>query len=66
MNVYINTVGSATPRMSRGCPPTTEWIIPQSAVDARVCTAVKDPPVTHNQTKHVLANYTKVQSTIGC
>lgn len=46
MNVYINTVGSATPRIRRGCPPTTEWITPQSAVDARVCTAVKVPSVT--------------------
>ncbi len=63
MNVYINTVGSATPRMSRGCPPTTEWITPQSAVDARVCTAVKVPSVTYNQTKHVLANYNRILAT---
>jgi len=43
MNVYIRTVGSATPSMSRGWPPMTEWMIPQSAVDARVCTAVRVP-----------------------
>lgn len=48
INVYINTVGSATPSMSRGCPPTTEWITPQIAVDARVCTAVKVPSVNIN------------------
>jgi len=36
MNVYIRTVGSATPSMRRGCPPIIEWIIPHSAVDARV------------------------------
>jgi len=49
INVYINTVGSATPSMSRGCPPTIEWMMPQSAVDARVCTAVKVPPITCNR-----------------
>uniref|UniRef100_A0A2P2P3X1 Uncharacterized protein n=1 Tax=Rhizophora mucronata TaxID=61149 RepID=A0A2P2P3X1_RHIMU len=31
--------------MSRDCPPTIEWMMPQSAVDARVCTAVKVPSV---------------------
>jgi hypothetical protein len=36
MNVYMSTVGSATPRISRGCPPRKEWIMPQSAVDANV------------------------------
>lgn len=46
MNVYIKTVGSATPRISRGCPPKTEWIMPQNAVDARVCTAVRVPSIT--------------------
>lgn len=56
INVYINTVGSATPSMSRGCPPTIEWIIPQSAVDARVCTAVILPSITHNQSKLVSVN----------
>lgn len=47
INVYINTVGSATPSISSGCPPTIEWMIPQRAVDARVCTAVKVPSVTN-------------------
>ena len=36
INVYIRTVGSATPRISNGCPPKIEWIIPQIAVEARV------------------------------
>jgi hypothetical protein len=36
MNVYMSTVGSATPRISRGCPPTMEWIMPHRAVDANV------------------------------
>ena len=43
MNVYMSTVGSATPRISRGCPPTMEWIMPHTAVDANVCTAVSTP-----------------------
>lgn len=47
MKVYIKTVGSATPSMSSGCPPMTEWITPQSAVDASVCTAVKVPSAEH-------------------
>jgi hypothetical protein len=45
MNVYIRTVGSATPSMRRGWPPIIEWIIPHSAVDARVWTAVRVPSV---------------------
>lgn len=36
MNVYIKTVGSATPSMSKGCPPIIEWMTPHKAVDARV------------------------------
>lgn len=36
MKVYMSTVGSATPRISRGCPPMMECMMPQSAVDARV------------------------------
>lgn len=36
MKVYMITVGSATPRISRGCPPMIEWMIPQTAVDAKV------------------------------
>lgn len=43
MNVYISTVGSATPRISKGWPPTIECMIPQSAVDASVWTAVIIP-----------------------
>lgn len=43
MNVYIITVGSATPKISKGCPPMIECIIPQIAVDAKVWTAVKTP-----------------------
>lgn len=47
MKVYINTVGSATPSIRRGCPPMIEWTMPQNAVDARVCTAVNVPSVEH-------------------
>lgn len=36
MNVYISTVGSATPRIKRGCPPMIECIIPHNEVEARV------------------------------
>ena len=36
MNVYIITVGSATPRINRGWPPSIECMIPHKAVDARV------------------------------
>lgn len=43
MKVYMSTVGSATPRISRGCPPRMEWIMPHRAVDANVCTAVRTP-----------------------
>lgn len=46
MKVYIMTVGSATPRISSGCPPMMECIIPQTAVDAKVWTAVKTPSTT--------------------
>lgn len=53
MNVYIKTVGSATPRMSRGCPPKTEWMMPHSAVDARVCTAVRVPSTTHMKERNI-------------
>jgi hypothetical protein len=43
MKVYMSTVGSATPRISRGCPPIMEWMMPHRAVDANVCTAVRSP-----------------------
>lgn len=43
MKVYMRTVGSATPRMSSGWPPSREWIRPQREVDARVWTAVSTP-----------------------
>lgn len=43
INVYIITVGSATPRISKGWPPIIECIIPHNAVDANVCTAVSTP-----------------------
>lgn len=36
MNVYMMTVGSATPRISKGWPPMIEWMMPQSAVEAKV------------------------------
>nr|GMC69893.1 hypothetical protein Iba_chr03aCG10850 [Ipomoea batatas] len=45
IKVYIKTVGSATPKIKSGCPPKIEWITPQSAVDARVWTAVIIPSV---------------------
>lgn len=37
------TVGSATPKIKRGCPPRIECIIPQIAVEARVSTVLKLP-----------------------
>lgn len=43
INVYIMTVGSATPNISNGWPPMIECIIPQRAVDANVWTAVSTP-----------------------
>lgn len=43
MNVYIITVGSATPKINKGWPPMMECIIPQIAVDANVWTAVSVP-----------------------
>ena len=45
INVYIITVGSATPRISKGWPPMIECIIPHSAVEANVWTAVRTPSV---------------------
>lgn len=43
MNIYMITVGSATPRINKGWPPIIECIIPHSAVDANVCIAVSIP-----------------------
>lgn len=43
MNVYMMTVGSATPRISKGCPPIKECMIPHNAVEAKVWTAVRTP-----------------------
>lgn len=60
INVYIRTVGSATPSMRRGCPPRIEWMMPQSAVDARVCTAVRAPSVEHNLIKQLLQINSKI------
>lgn len=54
INVYIRTVGSATPRMSSGCPPMIEWIMPHTAVEARVWTAVKDPSAVTIEQRHVI------------
>lgn len=42
-NVYIMTVGSATPKINRGCPPKIAWIIPQMAVEASVSTVLNLP-----------------------
>lgn len=53
MNVYISTVGSATPRISNGWPPMIECIIPQSAVDAKVWTAVRTPSAGNKIKYHV-------------
>lgn len=53
MKVYISTVGSATPSIRRGCPPKIECTIPQNAVDARVCTAVKVPSVKHSNPNQI-------------
>lgn len=55
MNVYISTVGSATPRISKGWPPMIECIIPQSAVDAKVWTAVRTPSAGTKIKYHVQA-----------
>jgi hypothetical protein len=52
MNVYIITVGSATPRINKGCPPIIECIIPHSAVDDNVCTAVSIPSTNCWNTEH--------------
>lgn len=39
-------VGSATPTISRGCPPRIACIIPHIAVDARVSTVLRIPSET--------------------
>jgi len=52
MNVYIITVGSATPRISKGWPPMIDCIIPHKAVDAKVCTAVSTPSANCRKTEH--------------
>lgn len=46
MKVYIITVGSATPKISNGWPPTIECMIPHIAVDANVWTDVRTPSET--------------------
>ena len=51
INVYMITVGSATPRISNGWPPKIECKIPHNDVDANVCTAVRSPS---NQAKHII------------
>lgn len=38
-------VGSATPKIKRGCPPKIEWMIPHIAVEARVSTVLIAPSV---------------------
>ena len=43
MKPYIRTVGSATPRISNGCPPMQACAIPEIAVDIRTCTPLKAP-----------------------
>jgi hypothetical protein len=43
--VYMITVGSATPKISKGWPPNIEWIIPHIAVDVNVSTVLKVPSV---------------------
>lgn len=53
MNVYIITVGSATPRISKGWPPIIACIIPHKAVDANVCTAVSIPPEKKVNTQYI-------------
>jgi hypothetical protein len=60
MNVYMSTVGSATPRISSGCPPTMEWITPHRAVDANVCTAVRTPSA------HKVSSPTPKQNKLLC
>lgn len=44
--VYIITVGSATPTISRGCPPSIECMMPHIAVEAKVSTVLSLPSIT--------------------
>jgi hypothetical protein len=41
--VYIITVGSATPKIKRGWPPSIECMMPQRAVETNVSTVLKLP-----------------------
>lgn len=41
-------VGSATPTISKGCPPRIECIMPHIAVDANVSTVVSIPSETNS------------------
>lgn len=43
MNVYTKAVGSDTPTIRSGWPPTIDWSMPQIAVDVKVCTAMIAP-----------------------
>ena len=47
--VYIIIVGSATPTISSGCPPSTECMMPHIAVDANVSTVVSVPSETRQK-----------------
>ena len=42
---YTTTIGSATPTINRGCPPTTAYTIPQIPEENSVYTAVIFPLV---------------------
>lgn len=64
INVYIMTVGSATPNISKGWPPIIECMIPQSAVDAKVWTAVRTPSADQLQGEHIWYKKKKVYDLI--
>lgn len=43
------TVGSATPKISKGWPPMIECMMPHTEVDAKVWTAVRTPSASAKQ-----------------
>lgn len=57
------TVGSATPRIKRGCPPKMEWMVPQIAVEARVSTMLNLPSTTKFKKCKIHSLYTRIPVT---
>ena len=62
MNVYISTVGSATPRINKGWPPKIEWMMPHIAVDDNVWTVVRIQSAVHFDTQFLIAFISKASS----